>query len=643
VGNADRPNDVSSGGDPATNATPTSIETGYERLFDSIPVGVIEQDYSRVKAYITDLQASGVGDVRGYFETHAGELTECASLIRIVNVNQTAVDILRADSREHLIEAMTKQIAAGPTTQLLEIMQAVAEGQQQRAREVEAMTFKGSPVTLSLSTVVVRGFEKTYRRMLTTMTDITHLRETERALAESEAKFEAIADASPVGIYLYDREARVQYVNPAAVRLTGLPREQILGRGWESAIHPGDLDRLKEEVANQLAQGKGFEGKGRFLHADGRVVWWEAEAAPVALPGDIEGYVSVVQDVSDRIESERALHDSQALLRGVMESLPSPTVVRSPSGEFLFANGAAGAVLGVPAARIPGMTLHELLPADVAVDTARKDQEVLARGMPVRAEEVYFRDGRRYVLDVLRFPVLDASGETIALCVTATDITERLSLDEQKREQRKQLAEDIHDDSVQVMASIALQLETLAKIAESDPRTAASLMAQAESVRVATRRLRDLMLDLGADIFGEEGVVAGLERLAAGVRSDHSIDVAVRRPDVFAMPLRLESLLLRNAREALVNVVKHSGASSVQIELSMQQGGVELSISDDGGGFDPSTEPARGHLGIPSMRERTESVGGRFSISSTPGSGTSVRFWLPTGPGAPVSHSTAAG
>jgi PAS domain S-box-containing protein len=618
------------------------VEGGYKQLFDSIPVGIIEQDYSSVKGFLDDLRAKGVEDFREHFTRYPEELVECVSKIRVVDVNRTAVSIMRAESGAQLAHAVTQQFKSGPIERMFEVVDAVAVGQRQRAREVQTIAFDGTPLTLSVSTVVVRGFEETYGRMLTSMTDITPLRDTERALAESEARFKAMADASPAGIYFYDREARVHYVNPAGVALVGLSGEEIVGLGWERAIHPDDLDRLRQEIGAALSEGRGFDGTGRFLHSDGRVVWWEAQAARVALPDGAERFVSVVLDVSERVESERILRENQALLRGVMQSSPSAITVKNLSGEFLFANETAAAGLGIPSDQIPGLTLQDVLPPDAASDAARKDREVLRSGSPLRTDEVYFRDGRRYVVDVLRFPVIGESGEPVALCVTATDVTDRLNLEQVKRQQRKQLAEDIHDDSVQVMASIALQLETLARRGDIGSESTELLAAQAEAVRVATRRLRDLMSDLATE-DSDEGVLEGLGRLAELIKKDHSIEVEVRCPHVFGMPMRLESLLLRNAREALVNIVKHSGASSVQIELSMQQGGVELSISDDGGGFDPSTEPARGHLGIPSMRERTESVGGRFSISSTPGSGTSVRFWLPTGPGTPVSHSTAAG
>ncbi len=86
------------------------------------------------------------------------------------------------------------------------------------------------------------------------------------------------------------------------------------------------------------------------------------------------------------------------------------------------------------------------------------------------------------------------------------------------------------------------------------------------------------------------------------------------------------------ALEALTNVRKHADASMVEVLLERRGVGVVLRVRDDGAGFDlpePDAPAEPGHIGLVSMRERAEAAGGRFKVSSTPGSGTTVEFWMP--------------
>ena len=94
-----------------------------------------------------------------------------------------------------------------------------------------------------------------------------------------------------------------------------------------------------------------------------------------------------------------------------------------------------------------------------------------------------------------------------------------------------------------------------------------------------------------------------------------------------ALPVPLETALLRIAQSALANVDEHAGASRVTVSLAAENGSVRLRINDDGVGFDPITASrllSEGHFGLAGMRERVEMVGGNLSIDSAPGHGTTV-------------------
>ncbi len=196
-----------------------------------------------------------------------------------------------------------------------------------------------------------------------------------------------------------------------------------------------------------------------------------------------------------------------------------------------------------------------------------------------------------------------------------------------QEEERRRIADDIHDDSVQVMTAVALRLATLRRRlgeAALDPL----VLNLEHDVRQAITRLRHLMFMLRPPALEAHGVGAALQAFLAQIADEagleYSLDDRLRRepePDA-------RTVVYRIAQEAVSNVCKHAQASRIDVTLSEHDGGVMVEIADDGGGFDASgPQPAPpGHLGLLVMRERAEQSAGWFSVESRPGVGTTVRY-----------------
>ena len=144
--------------------------------------------------------------------------------------------------------------------------------------------------------------------------------------------------------------------------------------------------------------------------------------------------------------------------------------------------------------------------------------------------------------------------------------------------------------------------------------------------------MRALIFELRPEALESEGLVSALEKQAAALRARHDIGVNTTLGEEPAMPPETKEALYRIAQEALQNTVKHAGAANVHLNVSQANGTVTLDVSDDGGGFDP-TRDFPGHLGLRSMRERAERLGGTLRIESAPGEGTRVRVRVPPEPG----------
>ena len=196
-----------------------------------------------------------------------------------------------------------------------------------------------------------------------------------------------------------------------------------------------------------------------------------------------------------------------------------------------------------------------------------------------------------------------------------------------QEEERALIADGIHDDSIQVMSAASMRVNTLLRGAE-DPALRKGLQGVEETIGLAIDRLRNLLFELRPRALEEEGLASaltmGLDRID-GVQT--SLDNLLSSEP----PIDTRVVLYRVALEAITNARKHSRGTSIAVCLEERDAGYLVSVRDDGVGFVPSanghSEP--GHLGLTAMRERAEISGGWWRLSSEPGVGTTVEFWLP--------------
>jgi len=200
-------------------------------------------------------------------------------------------------------------------------------------------------------------------------------------------------------------------------------------------------------------------------------------------------------------------------------------------------------------------------------------------------------------------------------------------------EERTRLAREIHDTLAQQLTGIVLQLEAAEGYAERSPHRSSSLVIAArDQARSALQEARRSVWNLRPAPLEATGLVAALDREVRRWSRNSGIRAQLR-PETLPNPLNLQPAaevgLLRIAQEALNNAGRHSGATMIEVSLCRRDCALELSVQDDGCGFDPEAGPAAGSFGLVGMSERARLAGGSLEISTAPGSGTRVTVRLP--------------
>lgn len=236
-------------------------------------------------------------------------------------------------------------------------------------------------------------------------------------------------------------------------------------------------------------------------------------------------------------------------------------------------------------------------------------------------------------LEVLRLVARQAGPTVHAVQLTQELRRSRQDILSGREEERRRIRRDLHDGLGPALAAIAMQVDTARAIVDDDPDGARELLtavtAQAEEVVAEVRRL---VYDLRPPALDQLGLVGAIERLAAQARSSNLIVTVRAQPDLPRLRAATEVAVYRIVSEALANVARHARASACTVALHHAPGQLILEVGDDGIGIDLSAP--RG-IGLKSMQDRANEVGGSLTVEARPGGGTTVSGTFPLVEAAP--------
>jgi signal transduction histidine kinase len=199
-----------------------------------------------------------------------------------------------------------------------------------------------------------------------------------------------------------------------------------------------------------------------------------------------------------------------------------------------------------------------------------------------------------------------------------------------QEEERQRLARELHDGVVPALASFSIRLHTIGKLLDREEHPlAGEIRDLAEQAQMSSRDIRRLIHDLRPVALDELGLVPALRQHLAQCEREHGLffELVAEVPE--RLPPAVETALFRIVQEAVNNVLQHARAQHVYVALRRGDGEVRLEISDDGQGFDARVPRRGGQIGLWSMGQRVEQLGGRLDVSSVPGRGTAVSALVP--------------
>lgn len=462
-------------------------------------------------------------------------------------------------------------------------------------------------------------------------------------LAESEEKYRSVVDNTDELIVVF--QEKIRFVNKRGLEITGYSEKELFSRPFTDFIHPADRDMLAE-YSQRRANGEAVPNSCEFriIHKDWSTKWLMLHAMLIQWHGK-PATLGMMYDITERKLVEEALKASEEKYRSVVENA-SEAIAVTQDRKVKYFNPRLLEMTGYSAEDIKSKPFLDFVHPE---DRKWVEEIYLKRIAGEEAPKIYeFRlvtnDGStRWIRMNANLVTWEGRPATLNIF---SDINDEKNLRDQlteyayritmaQEEERKRVGYELHDDTAQYLSILKMQLGALSQ-SESiqDLKVKEKLQFLEKDADRAFNDVRRYSHELRPIVLEHQGLAAALEQMVEDYNKlgqlHISMNISGEEPD---LPEVVKLGFFRIAQEALNNIRKHAKATQINIILNCWEDQLEMSVSDDGIGFDIRGASVRacdkGNLGLMSMRERAELIGASLNIESKSGQGTTVRAEIP--------------
>jgi PAS domain S-box-containing protein len=455
--------------------------------------------------------------------------------------------------------------------------------------------------------------------------------ESEQALRASELKFRTFVETTRDWVWEVNEHAIYTYASPRIREILGYEPEEVIGKTPFDLMPPDEAIRVAGLFGPIAAARQPFTLlENTNHHKNGRLVVLETSGTPIFdSAGTFRGYHGIDRDISARKQTEEALRASELRLQRFLAEAPVGLCILDENWRAISANKALCELTGYEEHEIVGSTYALYThPDDLAANMMLTDEFFRGVRSEYTYEKRYIRKSGEIIWVSVKATRIELSGYAGPLLLAAVqDITER----KLAMEEREQLSRDLHDNTLQALYAVGMQLEAGKLSIKKSPRKSKLHMAQ------AVDQLNALMLDVRRFITSltqrttmELDFGQALRQLLTSMSSASQTppELEIANPVLSFITPTLGEQLLNIAREALSNSTRHAQASHRWIRLSLTENAIQLIIGDNGVGFSTVRKRRAGH-GLRNMAARAKLISAIFTLKSAPGEGTRVIVDIP--------------
>ncbi len=575
---------------------------------------------------------------------------------RIVRINQAAERLVDSPFEETRGTQLWDHFAPDEAKVLEKLFRDTFSTQAPGRIESSIMTKDGRGLWILWSATFLLNEKNTVEFIVVSGIDITDRRQAEESLQKSQALFQRLAQVSPVGIFRTDSRGDCIYVNERWQEIAGISKEQALGSGWSTAIHPEDQGLVTSEWYASAQKKTPFRLEYRFQRPDGAVTWVMGQAtAEEDGSGQVTGYVGTITDISERKQTEEALarayndlenqvqkrtkelseinklllieiderkrieeelRKAENKYRTVADNTYDWEWWRDLEGNFLYSSPSCARITRHEVDEFmkdPGLLLRIIHPDD-RLSFIGHNIEVEQKNEPGEIEfRISLPDGSTRWLAHVCQPVLDKKGRVLGRRGSNRDITPEKQAREALREseqqlrhlssqlltvqetERRRISRELHDELGGALAVLKMRLSFIKRNLQREQKELREECQQnLMHIDDVLENVHRISRDLSPSILEDIGLIPALKRLIDKFSENYKIKATSDITESnFVLPKDSYIMIYRIFQEALTNIGKHAHAKNVSFKIEKNAQLIIFSIKDDGRGFDVKSAAAK--------------------------------------------------
>lgn len=428
--------------------------------------------------------------------------------------------------------------------------------------------------------------------------------------------------------------------NTGAERILGYRESEILGKSGSVIFTPEDIEKGGMHLELEKARQTGRSEDERWHVRKGGARFWGSGVLTRIddETGNLVAYGKVMRDLTERKAAQDRLRQSEELLRLLVENVTDYALFQLDlDGRISSWNPGAERTFGYLSGEVVGIPIDFLFTEeDRDRGLAKKTLEQFQIEGGVDEERWLVRkDGSTLYARWSARPAFDSAGQLCGFVIVLHDETERKAREQNslltvQENERRRVARELHDDLVQRLAVLEIGLS---QIRRSLPADAAGvdteLLRLEQQTGMLSNDVRRLSHQLHPSVLDDLGLCAALESLIEEFQITQGGEIDFRCDELLEnISVNTSTAIYRITQEALRNLAKHADGRG-GVELIRKGNVLHLTISDKGPGFNVRSAVRQDGLGILSMKERAQLVGGQFSLTSKPGNGTTIEVLVP--------------
>ncbi len=286
----------------------------YQNVFESAPLSLWVEDFTRARQALDALTRRGVKNFRDFFDRHPEELIKISRHVRVLEVTPFTLKLFKAPTARALLKDLDKTFTEDTLPPFKREILALAEGKQAIEFETTRRTLDGKPFPCEVLWTLLHNNDCSECLALVALRDISGPKNVEQALAESEALYRALVEQSLVGVYLFGKD-RFHYVNEALADMMGYPTREIIEHLRPiDLIHPDDRAYAQEKMRGRL-EGKRETERYTFrgLRKDGKDLYCEVFGRGITYKNR-PAILGTIIDITEKTSMEKILREQMASL-----------------------------------------------------------------------------------------------------------------------------------------------------------------------------------------------------------------------------------------------------------------------------------------------------------------------------------------